>query len=215
MLGRVEKLSAGTLSTISPACRHSVFFELDAKVASTLTTRDDRSFEKEAWLAAGLLEKTAGGFSIYTDKPHAVATILYCQSELAPGCDQLPTAPARRNTPVITSLHIDSTIAGMGLEALLIDAVLYELMSMDIKEVEAFGYYPAPEDPQAIDDPEYRDIADNCLNNGLMCVETLQAAGFTVVQDHAVIPRLHLELPPPHPLLSAKIADDILAQAMA
>lgn len=215
MLGRVEKLSADRLSAISPACRESVFFELDPKVASTLKTRSDRSFEKEAWLANGLLEKAVGGFNIFTDKSHAVATILYCDSALAPGCEQFPTAPASKNSPVITSLHIDAAISDIGLEALLLDAVLYELLSMDVKEVEAFGYYPAPEGPETVDDPQYRLIADNCSSNGLMCVETLLAAGFKVIRDHPVIPRLHLELPPPHELLSAKMADDILARAMA
>lgn len=215
MLGRVEKLSADTLSTISPACLDSVFFELDAKVASTLKTRSDRRFEKEAWLANGLLDKAVGGFNIFTDKPHAVATILYCQSELAPGCAQFPTAPASTNVPVVTSLHIDSAISGIGLEALLLDAVLYELLSMDVKEVEAFGYYPASEAAETVAKTKYREIADDCTSNGLMSVETLLAAGFKVVEDHAVIPRLHLELPPPHPLLSAEIADEILAQAMA
>lgn len=214
MLGRVEKLSAGTVTTVSSACRSSVFFELDAQVASRLATRDDRAFEKEAWLNAALLGKVGGGFNIYTDKKQAIATILYCRSELAMGALQLPTSPASPNIPLITSLHIDPALAGVGLEALLIDAVLYELMSMDVKEVEAFGYYAPPEDPERVDDPECRAIADDCPHNGLMSVETLQAAGFTIIQEHAVIPRLHLELPPPHPLLTAQAADDILAKAM-
>lgn len=215
MLGRVEKLSAGTVTTVSPACRSSVFFELDAQVASKLVGKEDRAFEKEAWLNATLLGKVGGGFNIFTDKQEAVATILYCRSELAMGTLQLPSSPASPNIPLITSLHIEPALAGVGLEALLIDAVLYELMSMDVKEVEAFGYYAPPEDRDRVDDPDCRQIADNCPHNGLMSVETLQAAGFSVIQDHAVIPRLHLELPPPHPLLTAQAADDILARAMA
>ena len=50
---------------------------------------------------------------------------------------------------------------------------------------------------------------------GLMSYETLRSAGFEVAADHPVLPRLRLELPPEHDMLSAAAAEDLLARVLA
>jgi len=42
-------------------------------------------------------------------------------------------------------------------------------------------------------------------------VEVLESAGFEVVADHPEIPRLRLELPPAHGLLTEREVADLLA----
>ena len=50
---------------------------------------------------------------------------------------------------------------------------------------------------------------------GLMAYDTLRSAGFEVAADHPVLPRLRLELPPEHDVLTAAAVEDLLARALA
>lgn len=174
----------------------STFWELEAAVV-------DPAFEKEAWLATTLLSFGQCGFTVGED-----ATILFCSREDAAGAAKLPTAPISNDAEIITSLFVKAHLMGRGIEAVLVDAAIMHLTNRGSTAVEAFGYYG---DPAAAADF----LGHKPAYIGLMSYETLRSAGFEVAADHPVLPRLRLELPPEHDMLSAAAAEDLLARALA
>lgn len=200
---------------------------------------EDPGFEKEAWLSSTLLSFGPCGFSIGYD-----ATIIYCAADDAPGITKMPTGPVSSDAAIITSLFVTSQRAGRGLESVLLDTAIMDLVERDFEAVEAFGYHDVGEngddeifydssstEPSGLDelfntgskgffaDVNY-EIARHFLgtrpdNIGLIPVSVLEAAGFEVIKDHPVTPRLRLELPPAHDLLSAAAVEDLVAKALA
>lgn len=192
---RVVPLDVGTLAHLHPAARRSVFWELDPLTCDPSFASD---MDKYAWLLAQAYEHTTVGFSIVDERAEtgAHATILMCPPAAAPGAVRLPTAPFSADAYALTSLHIDSSASGIGWEAVLIDAAVASLTSRSLPAVEAFGFRTEPTDNSVI---------------GLLPVEVLESAGFEVVADHREIPRLRLELPPSHDLLTEREIADLLA----
>ncbi|WP_293769481.1 hypothetical protein [uncultured Corynebacterium sp.] len=189
----VEPVAEGT--PIHRLAARSVFWEMKTTVA-------DPDFEKEAWLSATLLSFGPCGFTVGDE-----ATVLYCSPDLAQGAAKLPTAPVGSDAAIVTSLFISPARASRGLEAVLLDAAIMDLTSRDFPAVEAFGYRD-------------RDEAARLLGSkpafiGLLPVETLESAGFMVIQDHPVTPRLRLDLPPAFDLLTAAAVEDMVARALA
>ena len=123
---------------------------------------------------------------------------------------RLPTAPVSADAYCLTSLHIDAAFAGIGWEAVLLDAAVVDLASRGLPAVEAFGV-------KADFTHELTGICKTIVEQreqiGLMPVEVLESAGFKIVADHPVIPRLRLELPPEQGLLSEAEIAELLAQA--
>ncbi|AKE40240.1 Hypothetical protein NG00_02059 [Corynebacterium camporealensis] len=190
----LEPVKQGSL--LHPEAARSVFWETESEVT-------DPAFEKEAWLSATLLNFGDCGFTIGDE-----ATIFFCRREDAPGAQKLPTAPVSEDAEILSSLFIKSNRAERGLEAVLIDAVLMNLTNRGSTAIEAFGYYGEPREAQDF-------LGHKPGRIGLLKVEHLKGAGFEVVADHPVLPRLRLELPPAHDLLSAAAVDDVLAKAFA
>ncbi|AZA10331.1 hypothetical protein [Corynebacterium pseudopelargi] len=200
----LQPLHRATVGMMHPLAARCVFWELGQDVAQKVCERGDPRFEKEAWLMAVLLEQQQCGFHILRDgQEHAIATIIFCQPRFSPGVAQLPTAPVSADAWLLSSLHIDPAFEGIGLEHVLIDAVLAHLWQHKALAVEAFGY-SSTEDPLALRKEEI----------GLMPAQLLQAAGFEVVAPHPSLPRLRIELPPEH-MLSAQAAEELLASALA
>lgn len=210
-----------TVSRVHPRARRSVFWELDPGTAARVVEKGDPAFEKEAWLTTTLLNYGCCGFSLLPkdggDRP-AVATVLYCGRDDALGVANMPTAPVSADAEVLTSLFIDMVYAGQGLEGVLIDAAIMELVDKDASAVEAFGVREEAllgEGAEESLSPALREILDQALDIGLLGVGTLESAGFKVVADHPVLPRLRLELPPQQELLSAEAVEQLLSQASA
>ena len=90
------------------------------------------------------------------------------------------------------------------MESALLDASLMELIRHDYPAVEAFGYRSENAEADA--------IAARRLEIGLIDAEALESAGFEVVADHPVLPRLRMELPPATVLLTAKDAQRLLQE---
>ena len=107
----------------------------------------------------------------------------------------------------MSSLFVKSHRAARGLEAVLLDATIMNLTSRDASAVEAFGYRDAGTAEDLLRDKPGR--------IGLLPVETLESAGFMVVRDHPITPRLRLELPPAFDLLTTAAVEDLLARALA
>lgn len=209
------------LGVVHTRAARSVFWELEPQVAEAVCRDGDPVFEKEAWLTTTILNYGCCGYSIATRHPddptgagRVLATLLYCGRDAAPGARQLPTAPVSEDAELITSLFIEPQHAQDGMPSVLLDAAIMELVRKDASAVEAFGLREDfIEDPDSPMDPAVRDIVAQSTDIGLLGVEVLESAGFEVVSDHPVLPRLRLELPPASSVLTAEAVEQLLAQA--
>lgn len=208
---RVIPLDAANLNRIHRTTARSVFWELDPLGDAFAGT--DSEVDKATWLLALAYEQPAVGFSIIDPltTAGAHATLLMCPPAAAPGAVRMPTAPFSPDAFCLTSLHIDAAAARTGWEAVLIDAAVASLTHQSFPAVEAFGYRveAVPESEQV--SKLTRDIVDKRSSIGVMPVDVLESAGFTVVADHPAIPRLRLELPPAHDLLTEREIAVLLA----
>lgn len=208
---RVIPLDAANLNRIHRTTARSVFWELDPLGDAFAGT--DSEVDKATWLLALAYEQPAVGFSIIdpSTTAGAHATLLMCPPAAAPGAVRMPTAPFSPDAFCLTSLHIDAAAARTGWEAVLIDAAVASLTQQSFPAVEAFGYRveAVPESEQV--SKLTRDIVDKRSSIGVMPVDVLESAGFTVVADHPAIPRLRLELPPAHDLLTEREIAELLA----
>lgn len=216
MFARLIPLSQETISRIHPQAGRSIFWELDADAATQVMASGDPSFEKEAWLTTTLLDYGCCGLSLErSTAQRAVATVLWCSRDAAPGCAALPTGPVSEDAEVLTSLFIDPGFAGVGLEAVLIDAAIMQLVDAEVPAVEAFGwrqdFFSRADVDELLEGP-VGEVLRSASEIGLMSVAVLEAAGFQVVADHPVLPRLRLELPPQHGLLSVAAVEELLAR---
>lgn len=207
MDAQLQRLCAEAIPLVHHECSHSVFWELSPKTQAARAL--DAAFEKEAWLATGLLEGVCGGYNLVYQRRgvppiRAIATILYCPPAYAPGAAIMPTAPVSADAQLISSLHIDPVIAATGLEAAMLDAVIMDLVAAEAPAVEVFGMRSAV-DPA----PDVADIVSQSTAAGLVEVSTLEGAGFKVVADHPVLPRLRMELPPARELLTEQAVADL------
>ena len=202
----VVALTSSTLSNLHPQAARSVFWELDP--LSENYQGIDSQMDKSAWLLALVYEQKTAGFSIVDKRAHA--TLLVCPPSAAPGVVRLPTAPFSADAYCLTSLHIDAAFAGIGWEAVLVDAAVVDLTSRGLPAVEAFGVKADFSHEQT---GMCKTIVEHAEQIGLMPVEVLESAGFKIVADHPVIPRLRLELPPEQGLLSEAEIAELLAQA--
>lgn len=205
---RVIPLDAATVDRIHRTAARSVFWELDPLGDAFGGT--DSDVDKAAWLLSRTYEQPAVGFSIVdpaaTSGAHA--TVLMCPPSAAPGAVRMPTAPFSADAFCLTSLHIDAAVAAIGWEAVLIDAAVASLTQQSIPAVEAFGV--RSERPEELTSMCRRLVEQRTLI-GLMDVDVLESAGFKVVADHPAIPRLRLELPPAHDLLTEREIAELLA----
>ncbi|AKE42286.1 Uncharacterised protein [Corynebacterium kutscheri] len=214
MLSAVSAIRMQSLSQVHPQCAKNIFFELAPKTADRVKKSGDPRFEKEAWFSTVLTEQPSCGFNIGSEK-YSVASLLFCAPQHAPGVQRIPTAPASQDAYLITSMHIDPGFAGMGLETVLFDAAIREIQMYGATAIEAFGFHSDfrddATDPQPV---KVMDIFQAHQEIGLMSVEVLTSAGFQIVQEHPVLPRLRLELPPPQALISAMAVNELLAKVL-
>ena len=217
MFATLIPLSPETMGRIHPQAGRSIFWELDAEAASLVQDSGDPAFEKEAWLTTTLFNYGCCGLSLErSTAARAVATVLWCSRDAAPGCAQLPTAPVSEDAEVLTSLFIDPGFAGVGLEAVLLDAAIMQLVDADVPAVEAFGwrqdFFSRADVDELLEGP-VGSVLRSASEIGLMSVAVLESAGFQVVADHPVLPRLRLELPPQQGLLSVAAVEELLDRA--
>lgn len=204
MGARLYPINQRHLGLLHPRAARSVFWECDAETAARVEDSGDPFFEKSAWLATTTHEYGCCGFSVAIPSPLApvnlekvFGTVLYCSRENAPGAEQLPSGPVSGDAEILTSLFLDPGRAGEGMEAVLLDAAIMELMGKDVSAVEAFGLRV-----DAAEDPEFAGIVARADEIGLIRVPMLESAGFQVIRDHPTLPRLRLEIPPPVDLLA-------------
>ena len=200
------------LALLHPQALTSVFWELTPESAA----KAEPAFEKEAWLSTTLLEHGRCGFNIgYRNGTPAISTLIFSRRDAAPGALTLPTGPVGADAALISSLFIEEVFRGVGMEAVLLDAALMDLMHLRFTAVEAFGLREIP--ARSLDDldPGTRGLISRRRHIGLIDYASLVSAGFEVVAEHPVLPRLRMELPPEHGLLSAQAAQLLLAEVEA
>lgn len=203
MNAEVRHLSASTVSGIVPACADTLFWELAPATEDTQAPRRiagslDTALEKEAWLTSVLVSGQGGGFSVLLpeDDANLVGTLLFAHPSVIPGASQLPTAPVSPDAYVITSIHMDQRHRGDGLEMLMIEATLITLDARNIPAVEVFAIKRVPT-PDELLDPHHVWIWENAKCIGLHSAELWETAGFHLVEDHPLLPRYRMEMPPP------------------
>lgn len=220
MAARLFPLVQQHLGIVHPRAARSVFWELEPVAADSVRRDGGAVFEKEAWLTTTILNYGCCGYSIATDFPEdpsrsgkVLGTLLYCGRDSAPGSEQLPTAPVSEDTELITSLFLEPQHADDGMSAVLLDAAIMELVRKDASAVEAFGLREDfIEDPGFPMSASVRDIVERSGEIGLLSVGVLEAAGFEVIRDHPVLPRLRMELPPTSSVLTAAAVEQLLAR---
>lgn len=169
-----------TLHNVYPACLRTAFWEAGRDV-------DDVRLTKELWLTSTLLDYGTCGFSIPD-----IATILFAPPSFVPGAGLMNAGPVSPDAVLITSLFASGVTEGVS--AVLIDAVLAHLLSLDIPAVEAFGWRSGS---------TYGPI-------GLISEQALLSAGFSVLREDEEVPLLRLELPPADGLLAAAEVEELL-----
>lgn len=211
MDARLSPIAADNLDRLQRDAARSVFWEMEPSIRANVTGADAK-FEKEAWIVSRLTDYGQCGYSIVFEG-NRKASILYCRADDAPGAQTMPTFPVSLDAQLITSLFIDPGISGLGLESILLDSAVMDLTQRGYAAVEAFGLRDnidlAEVAQETIDIVALRDEI------GLLRCEQLEGAGFRVVREHPVIPRLRLELPPVHDLLSEQAMDMLLRSAEA
>lgn len=219
MFASLIPLSQETIGRIHPQAGRSVFWELDPDAAALVHGSGDPAFEKEAWLTTTLLEYGCCGFSLErSSHERAIATVLWCSRDAAPGCVQLPSGPVSEDAEVLTSLFIDRGFAGVGLESVLIDAAIMQLVEANATAIEAFGWredFFARSDVDELLEGPVGTVLRSASEIGLMSVAVLESAGFRVVADHPVLPRLRLDLPPAHDLLTLSAVEELFDRVLA
>ncbi|WP_257183211.1 hypothetical protein [Corynebacterium cystitidis] len=214
-------LTYNAIVRVHPQCARATFWELDPLSDDSFNVSPD--IDKEAWLTAQTFEYGSCGFNIVnlaSDTSKAYATALFCPRDEAPGSLRMPTAPASQDAWLLTSLHIDSEFAGRGWEAVLLDACIMALTDRGIRAVEAFGLHddtstsadisPTISPTSHLADELTASLVEQAEEIGLMGRSVLEGAGFRIVEDDPVIPRLRLDLPPQHNVLSAHEIEQLL-----
>lgn len=207
--GQLVALTEATLARIHPRAASSVFWELDPSTTSDNPTSE---LDKGAWLLARCFAQDTVGFSIAeaTTTTGALATCLFCPPEHAPGAARMPTAPISQDAWALTSLHIATSAKHRGFEAVLLDATIAAATRAGTQALEVFGLRQEGNAEASV-----AHIARHAQSIGLTAVEILESAGFRVVADHPVLPRLRLALPPAHDLLAAHEIAELLADVPA
>ncbi|AWB85186.1 hypothetical protein C3E79_11165 [Corynebacterium liangguodongii] len=205
------RVGAESLGRIHRACAVSTFWELDPLAPAYSGSHPE--VDKGAWLVARAAEQPAVGVSIVETNTTvgAFATVLVCPTAYAPGAVRMPTAPMSRDAWALTSLHIDQRWRGRGFEAVLLDAAIAAATDCGAVALEAFGLRPGAVPTSALCEGLIRDAGRIGLNE----VPALESAGFRVVRDHPVLPRLRVELPPPNDALAAREVAQLLAEVPA
>lgn len=216
MVSRLSPIIAENVEFLHPRAARSVFWEVEPQARAQIEAQGTEAFEKQAWLVTRLIDYGSCGFTLsFEETEHfrspARATLLFCSPADAPGVVALPTAPVSADAQLITSLFIDPRLTGMGLESVLLDGAVMELTERGYAAIEAFGLRSDIEFAETTE--EVIEVVDKRDKIGLIDVEQLEGAGFMTVQDHPVLPRLRLELPPAHSLLSAADIELLLREA--
>lgn len=190
---RLLALDPAGFGRLPSHARGCVFWEVDPSAAVWTS-----EFDKEAWTSGLLLEwgtcaqlaesgpnvvRTSGaGAAPDNRRTVVVGTAFYAPPLRVPRAAHFPTSPVSADAVLLTSLRADSGFREA--RALLLDAVVADLVQRGVRAVEAFGIRG-----HAATDPR-EDICGECMIDA----EFLADSGFELVAPHHRFPRYRLVL---------------------
>jgi GNAT superfamily N-acetyltransferase len=179
MSGReLLSLTLDRLDDLPDPCRTCLFWELDPVLAQRAHDRGDPELDKESWVSAALLEWGSVGRVAYVDGAPA-GYVTYAPAYLVPRAAGFPTAPVSGDAVLLMTAAVAPEHSGSGLGRMLVQAAAKDLHRRNVRAMEAFGRSgPVP-----------RQLGGCVLPASFLC-----EVGFKTVREHAVWPRMRLDL---------------------
>ncbi|MDP9239687.1 MAG: GNAT family N-acetyltransferase [Actinomycetota bacterium] len=175
MSRRLASLTLDTLEDLPPRCRRCAFWELDPLSRERTEEAGESALAKEAWVSATLLEWGSCGKIMYVDGVPA-GFVMFAPPAYVPRSVAFPSSPVSADAALLMTAHVLPEFAGAGLGRILVQGVAKDMLSRNIKAIEAFG--------------DLRWDGPACI----VPADHLLAVGFKTVRPHARYPRLRLEL---------------------
>ena len=172
---RLVPLTLDNLQDLPQRCRSCVFWELDPVSGEAAVKGGTAAVEKESWISAVLLDWGSCGRVVYVDDA-PVGYVLYAPPAYVPRSAAFPTSPVSPDAVQLITAFIKPGYQGQGLGRVLVQTGAKDLLRRGFRAIEAFG------------DARWKEPA--CL----LPADHLLAVGFKTVRQHALHPRLRLEL---------------------
>ena len=145
---------------------------------SARTSAATPSSDKESWVSAALLEWGSVGRVAYVDGA-PVGYVTYAPAYLVPRAAGFPTAPVSGDAVLLMTAAVAPEHSGSGLGRMLVQAAAKDLHRRNVRAMEAFGRsVPVPRQ----------------LGGCVLPASFLSEVGFKTVREHAVWPRMRLDL---------------------
>lgn len=190
----VSPVSLQSFEALPPHERRCTFWTMDPSSIETSGRLSDPEFEKEAWLSILLLEWGTCG-QIATTNGATVGAAMYAPPGDVPRSRTFPTSPVSPDAVLLTSMWVREASPGRieDLRAMLVRAVVADLVNRGVRAIESFGIRHRD------DDRPQRHATDECTESTCMIdADFLEKAGFEVIAEHRRFPRLRLELDRDH-----------------
>ncbi|MGB3303804.1 MAG: hypothetical protein WBA38_14250 [Gordonia sp. (in: high G+C Gram-positive bacteria)] len=204
----VVPLDLSDFETLPLHSRRCVFWEVDrsgessavdSMMATTTapgeTAGPESEFDKEAWLSGLLLEwGVCCQVAIEPTTERVVGAAFYSPPGRVPRAQHFPTAPVGVDAILLTSIRMEPGFESDA--AVVLDAVVADLIRRGVRAIEAFGF-------SGDDESLAMDLVTLLLGSGfagdvcqrcILSTEALLDFGFEVVADDPYLPRLRLEL---------------------
>jgi len=172
---RLVNLTLDNLDDLPPRCRRCAFWELAPLGRERAEEAGETAQAKEAWVSATLLEWGSCGKILYIDGA-AAGYVMFAPPSYVPRSGAFPSSPPSPDAALLMTAHVLPEFAGGGLGRILVQGVAKDMLSRNIKAIEAFG--------------DLRWDGPACL----IPAGHLLAVGFKTVRPHARYPRLRLEM---------------------
>jgi GNAT superfamily N-acetyltransferase len=171
-------LTLDRLEDLPDPCRTCLFWELDPVLAQRAQEHGDPELDKESWLSAALLEWGSVGRIAYVDGWPA-GYVSYAPAHLVPRATAFPTAPVSADAVLLMTAAVSPEHAGAGLGRQLVQAAAKDLNRRNVRAMEAFGR---------------SGMGPAAWGGCVVPAQFLSAVGFKTVREHAVWPRMRLDL---------------------
>jgi GNAT superfamily N-acetyltransferase len=171
----IARLTLDHLAELPVPCRSCLFWERDPVRRAQVT---DPAAEKEAWLSHVLREWGSCGRVVLVDGA-PVGYVTYAPEAFVPGSAAFPTAPVSPDAVLMTTAYVVPEARGGGLGRMLVQGMARDLVTREIRAVEAFG-----------DTRGATRGAAACV----LPVEFLGSVGFKTQRAHGTTPRMRMDL---------------------
>lgn len=199
----VRALELDGFESLPRHTRRCVFWEMDPERATdTLDAALNGSlggfeseFDKEAWISGLLLEwGSCCQIAVEATTGRVVGSAFYAPPGRVPRAKRFPTAPVSADAVLLTTITTEPGFDEAA--ALLLDAVVADVVGRGVRAIEAFGYTGS--DSELAGDLVSLllggGVAGNVCSDCLMPTGFLEQSSFEVVAPDQYLPRLRLDL---------------------